>query len=208
MQATGLLSRPTLVVEQKVKLFEMRNQYRIFDETGVQIGAVEQRKQSALTFLARLGTDMDLALPVTLNLLEADGSVALVAAKPWFRMTVQVTRPDGSAVGSIQKRIRLGKAVFTLNDATGQPVGEVKAQNWRARDFEVRDQNAQSVAQVTKKWRGLAREMFTDADLYVVSVQPHAVEPIRSLAVAASLAIDVVMKQKDYGSPMDFLPNN
>jgi uncharacterized protein YxjI len=111
-------------------------------------------------------------------------------------------------VGSIQKRIRLGKALFRLKDATGQAIGEVRAQNWRARDFEVADQNGQAVAQVTKKWRGLAREMFTDADLYTVTVQPHAPEPIRSLAVAASLAIDVVMKQKDYGSPMDFLPNN
>jgi len=208
MQSTGLLSRSTLVVEQKLKVFEMRNQYRIFDESGIQVGAVEQEKQSALTFIARLGTDWDLALPVTLNLLEADGRVALVAHKPWFRMVVEIRTPDGQVVGSIQKRIRFGKAKFTLNDASGNPVGEVKAQNWRARDFEIRDQNDQPVAQVTKKWRGLASEMFTDADTYVVSVQPHAVEPVRTLAVAAALAIDVVMKQKDYGSPMDFIPNN
>lgn len=51
---------------------------------------------------------------------------------------------------------------------------------------------------VTKKWRGLATELFTDADTYVVNLTPAAVEPLRSLALAASLAIDVVMKQKDY----------
>ena len=47
-------------------------------------------------------------------------------------------------------------------------------------------------------WRGLATELFTDADTYVVNLTPAAVEPLRSLALAASLAIDVVMKQKDY----------
>ena len=43
-----------------------------------------------------------------------------------------------------------------------------------------------------------ARELFTDSDKYIVRIQPHASEPLRSLALAASLAIDVIMKQKDY----------
>jgi len=51
---------------------------------------------------------------------------------------------------------------------------------------------------VTKRWAGL-RELFTDADTYVVEVRPTAAEPLRSLAVASCLVIDVVMKQKDTG---------
>jgi uncharacterized protein YxjI len=136
--------------------------------------------------------------------LEADGRAALVAHKPWFRMTVEVSGPDRSRVGSITKRIRMGKARFTLTDATGQVVGEVRARNWRAKDFEIADRNEQVIAQVTKKWRGIARETFTDADTYVVNVHAHAAEPLRTLAIAACLAIDLVMKQKDYASPGDF----
>jgi uncharacterized protein YxjI len=205
MQVDGVLSRRTLVVEQKTKVFELRNQYRIFDESGIQIGAVEQQRQSAVAFLARLGTDWDLALPATLTVFEADGRSALVAHKPWFRMTVEMTRPDGSRIGSIQKRIRMGKARFALTDATGQAIGEVRARNWRAKDFQVSDQDGQVVADVTKKWGGLARELFTDADTYVVNVQEHAADPLRTLAIGACLAIDIVMKQKDYGSPTDLL---
>jgi hypothetical protein len=52
---------------------------------------------------------------------------------------------------------------------------------------------------------GLAREAFTDADTYVVTVYAHAAEPLRTLAIGASLAIDLVMKQKDYGSPTDLV---
>jgi uncharacterized protein YxjI len=204
-QVEGVLARRTLVVEQKTKVFELRTQYRIFDESGSQIGAVEQQRQSALTFLARLGTDWDLVLPVTLNVLESDGRLALTAHKPWFRMTVEVTRPDGTAVGSIRKRIRMGKARFVLADRSGSAVGEVRARNWRARHFEVTDQHGQAVANVTKKWGGLAREVFTDADTYAVNVHEHAIEPLRTLAISACLAIDVVMKQKDYGSPIDLL---
>ena len=39
---------------------------------------------------------------------------------------------------------------------------------------------------MTKRWAGL-RELFTDADTYVVEVSPYAVDPLRSLAVATCL---------------------
>lgn len=194
---TALVDQPTLVVEQIRKVFELRNQYRIFDESGDQVGAVEQERQSSWTFLFRLGTDLDVALPVTLNIADASGSTVLVVHKPWFRMTVQVSRPDGSPVGTIRKRIRMGKARFTIT-ADGREVGEVRAESWRARDFAVVDAQDTEVARAAKEWRGLATEMFTDADTYVVRIQPDTSEPLRSLALAASLTIDLVLKQKDY----------
>jgi uncharacterized protein YxjI len=196
--STPLLQASTLVVEQRRKFFEMRNQYRIFDETGAQIGAMEQEKQSALAFLARLGSDLDVALPVTLNVLDAAGMPVLVFHKPWFSMTLKVARPDGMQLGTISKRIRLGKARFTLTDTSGSEMGEVRAENWRARDFAIFDASGTEVAKVTKKWRGLATEVFTDADTYVVNLESGVTDPLRSLALAASLAIDLVMKQKDY----------
>lgn len=196
--STSLLDTETLVIEQRRKLFEMRNQYRVFDEAGTQIGAVEQESQSALTFLARLGTDLDVALPVTLRIEDGHGRPLLVLHKPWFRLTLSVAKPDGTHLGHISKRIRLGKARFTLTDAAGSEVGEVRAENWRAKDFAVTDRAGNEVARATKKWRGLATEMFTDADTYVVNVPSDVGDPLRSLALAASLAIDVVLKQKDY----------
>lgn len=39
--------------------------------------------------------------------------------------------------------------------------------------------------------------MFTDADTYIVELG-STTEPMRSLALAAALAVDVVMKQRDY----------
>jgi uncharacterized protein YxjI len=105
--------------------------------------------------------------------------------------------PDGRQIGQIVKQIRLGKARFDLLDPGDAQLGEVRAENWRAKDFSVRDAAGQELARVTKRWAGL-REVFTDADTYVVEVHPTAAEPLRSLAVASCLVIDAVMKQKDY----------
>lgn len=200
MNGATLLDHETLVVRQKTKLFELRNQYELFDATGQPAGTVEQVNQSPLAVLTRIFSDLDVALPMELEVRDAGGVPALRLRKPWFRMTCDVTDGTGMALGSIRKKVRFGKARFSLLDPGGTAVGEVRAQNWRARDFSVVDATGLEVARVAKQWAGIARELFTDADHYVIHVSPSAQGPIRGLAVAAAWAIDVVMKQKDTGS--------
>jgi hypothetical protein len=196
-RAASLLAEPVLVVKQKLKLVEMRNEYGVFDPGGRPIGAIAQVGQSPLAFLARLFTSWDVALPITLEI-RGPAGVELLVKKPWFAWRCQVTRADGLPLGYIVKQVRLGKARFTLLDPGGAQLGEVRAENWRAKDFSVRDGAGQELARVTKRWAGL-RELFTDADTYVVEVRPTATDPLRSLAVASCLVIDVIMKQKDTG---------
>lgn len=198
MSATpSLLDLETLVVRQRAKLFELRNQYELFDSTGQPVGLVEQVNQSPLAVLTRIFSDLDVALPMQLEVRDTQGVSVLVLSKPWFRMTVDVSGPGGAHLGSIRKQVRLGKARFTLFDPSGGVAGEVRAQNWRARDFAVFDANGTEIARVAKQWAGVARELFTDADNYVIHVSPSAQGDLRGLAVAAAWAIDVVMKQKD-----------
>ena len=193
----SLLAQQMLIVKQKFKLVELRNDYAVLDQGGRQIGAVVQATQSPLAFLARVFTSWDVTLPITLHILGPGAVTELIVHKPWFTWRCQVVRPDGVVLGEITKQIRLGRARFTLLDPRGARLGEVRARNWRAKDFSVLDGAGQAIARVTKRWAGL-RELFTDADTYVVEVSPAAVDPLRSLAVATCLVIDVVMKQKDY----------
>jgi uncharacterized protein YxjI len=109
---------------------------------------------------------------------------------------------DGTALGHVTKRIRLGKASFAVTGPNGEVVGELRAENWRARDFRFDDVAGGEVARLTKQWRGLATEVFTDADSYAVTFAPSTDERLRRLALAAALAVDLTMKQKDYGSPL------
>jgi uncharacterized protein YxjI len=193
---TELLAQDAIVVEQVRKWFEMRNQYGLFATDGRRIGQVEQVEQSPFQFLVRLFSNLDVALPSTLAIEDAAGQEVLRLHKPWFTWTVQVSRADGTPLGSIRKQIRLGKARFALVAPDGSDAGEVQARNWRAKDFTVHDAAGQVMATVSKKWRGLLTESITDADTYVVELG-STTEPMRSLALAASLTVDLVMKQKD-----------
>ncbi len=93
-----LLAHAKFIVDQKPKLFELRNEYSIYDEYGNRIGSVMQVGQSILTRLLRLLIKTDSLLGVKLEIREADGSAALLLHKPGFRVTCTVSRPDGTVL--------------------------------------------------------------------------------------------------------------
>jgi hypothetical protein len=62
-------------IHQRRKLFELRNQYTLTGENGETIGTIEQVDQSPFTFLARLFSDLDVALPVKLSVTSSGGEV-------------------------------------------------------------------------------------------------------------------------------------
>ena len=203
MTTVPLLDGQAIGVRQRRKFFEMRNQYDLLDETGATVGVIEQVGQSPFTFLARLFSDLDLMLPVTLEVKDASGTTVLRLHKAWFRLQVDATDPTtASRVGSVRKRLRLGKASFDVTAADGSLLGTLQAKNWRARDFALVDPAGRERGRVTKQWRGLLTEFATDADSYAVTFPPDADAPTRRLMLAAALSVDLTMKQKDYN--LDF----
>src|SRR6266511_930306 len=174
-----LLAHSKFVVDQKAKLIELRNEYSIYDESGNRIGSVMQVGQSFLTRLLRL-------------VLKGD---SLLGVKPAIRITCAVSRPNGTVIGRIAAKIRLGKARMAITDPAERVLGEVRAENLRAWNFNVQDATGRLIARVDKKWAG-ARELFTTADKYRVELDPNLPDPLRSLVVASCLAIDTLLKQQ------------
>ena len=130
---------------------------------------------------------------------------AAAAALVELGARVTVTDANGALLGHVRKRIRLGKAVFTVTGPSGEPIGKLLAENWRSKDFRLEATSGVEVARVTKKWRGLLTEVFTDADSYAVTFPMSTDDGVRQLALAAAIAVDLTMKQKDYGSPLDLI---
>jgi uncharacterized protein YxjI len=191
-----LLRGEGIGIHQKRKLFELRNEYSLTDATGAVVGTASQERQNVLVKAVRIVSSLDVALPVELDVVDAAGTKVLEINKPWMTWRCDVSSVTGP-VGSITKKVRLGKARFVLTDAGGAPAGEVQARNWRARDFEAVAPDGRPFARVTKNWRGLLTEAFTDADSYAVAFAPEASPVQRALAFASALAVDLVMKQKD-----------
>jgi hypothetical protein len=100
---SNLLNRSVLVIEQKPKLIEMTNEYRILDESGNSVGAIRQQGQSKAKKLLRLVTDVDQFLTHRLAVYDADRGKVLELVRPAkvFKSTVDVRDADGRQRGRI-----------------------------------------------------------------------------------------------------------
>jgi hypothetical protein len=94
----------------------------------------------------------------------------------------------------------VGKIRFGLNDASGQEIGSLNAENWRAWDFSIQDTNGNEVARITKTWEGLAETLFTTADDYLLEVNGrHLPLAFRQLILASAAGVDLALKQDAHG---------
>ncbi|MCX4766357.1 phospholipid scramblase-related protein [Streptomyces sp. NBC_01275] len=195
-----LFSEPVLVVNQKAKLIELTNEYKVMDQQGNQLGSVVQVGQSVLRKVLRFVASIDQYLTHRLEIRDAYGQPVLLLTRPAkiFKSRVIVTRPDGQQVGEIVQQNVFGKINFAIN-AGGQQVGAIKAENWRAWNFAIVDHAENEVARITKTWEGLAKTMFTTADNYVLQIHYQLPEPLLSLVVATALTVDTALKQDARG---------
>jgi hypothetical protein len=195
-----LFTEPVLVVNQKVKLIEMANEYAVFDQHGRQVGAVAEIGQSALKKAVRFLSSYDQFLTHRLEVRDANHQPVLYLTRPAkvFKSRVIVQRPDGSEIGQIQQDNMIGKIRFSYM-VGGQQIGGIQAENWRAWNFAVVDHNGGEIARITKTWEGFAKTMFTTADNYVVQIHQPLQDPLASMVVASALTVDTALKQDSRG---------
>jgi uncharacterized protein YxjI len=195
-----LFNEPVLVVNQKTKIIELTNEYKVFDQEGQEIGSVAQVGQSTAKKALRLVASLDQFMTHTYEVRDAAGLTVLKLTRPRkvFKSTLLVEDPDGREVGRIVQQNVFGKIRFAL-EAEGAAQGSINAENWRAWNFSIRDAVDDEVARITKTFEGVAKTVFTTADNYVVEIKRQLEEPLLSLVVGSALCIDTALKQDARG---------
>jgi uncharacterized protein YxjI len=197
----GLLDYNRIVINQKAKLIELVNEYRIRDESGADIGMIREEGQSQLKKLARFMTSLDQFMTHRLAAYDAAGAKVLELLRPrkMVKSSVEVSDGMGAPVGTIRQENVFGKIRFGLHDAAGSKIGEIRAENWRAWNFAIVDAQGTEVARITKTWEGLAKTLFTTADDYLLDISPTLTGPLRLLTFASAVGVDTALKQDARG---------
>lgn len=194
---SNLLELNRLVINQKGKLIELTNEYKIRDEEGNDVGFIRQEGQSKLRKVVRFVSNVDQFLTHRLAVYDATNTKVIELVRPGkvFKSRLQVTDGTGAEVGQIVQQNVFGKIRFDLVGAQGEALGQIRAENWRAWNFAIVDSSEREVARITKKWAGLAKAAFTTADNYVLEVDPSLQGTLRTLVVGAAAAVDLALKQ-------------
>jgi uncharacterized protein YxjI len=174
-----------LRIRQPGKLLPGQATYEIFD-TGRQLLAVasEAEGRSRLETLAGLvpGTRM-------LGVRTASGEPVLMLVMRDSGWAVDVTDPAGKPVGTI--RVGDTRRHYTLLDSGGLVVGKA-AGDLAVKNFSVTNAEGGPMAQVTKTWAGLRKELLTSADHYTVKFAGTQPAPARVLTVMMAIVLDLV----------------
>lgn len=196
----NIFTENILVVNQKAKLLELTAEFGIFSAEGEQIGAVREVGQSAAKKVARAFTNLDSMMTHTLDIVDMSGNLQLRIVKPraLIKPKVIVQNSAGQELGELVIKLRIGKAQIKMM-INGQQYGTIYAENFRAWNFAIKDGNENQIASITKTWEGFTKAFFTTADNYVVQLHQEIQEPLKSMVLASSLAVDLILKQDSAG---------
>jgi hypothetical protein len=150
-----LAQADAIYVKQKFELaeifgFETRNRYQIQTDDGQQFGYCSEPK------LGFVGTDM------------ANQQV-FRAHHPfrWFFQRLDIFGAGDRPVGSLQQRFAWFNKKFEFLDTRGRVVMSMTSPLWKIWTFPIKKAERE-VSVIEKKWTGLSKELFTDADNFRV----------------------------------------
>lgn len=195
-----MFDRKTYVVKERVGLLKLTDIYDLLDpDTGAPIGIAKEEPADVIKYLRLLVNNH--WLPTTVNVYERDGGPVLLSIRrgvSMFRPRVRVTA-NGRDIGYFQAKILSIGPSFRIFDTQEREIGSVKG-DWKGWNFQLLGSSGEELGTVTKKWAGLAKEFFTNADTYVIRIGNHpsaTKNDVPQLLLAAGLAIDTVFKEKD-----------
>jgi len=111
---------------------------------------------------------------------------------------LEVRTPTGEKLGAIQRRWSWLRRIYVIEDAYGHVGADLFGPILRPWTFELRV-NQQLCGQIQKRWSGLLKEAFTDADNFGVDLAGVDDPQYKTLAFAATVLIDVVHFERAKG---------
>ena len=195
----SLFDRKTYVVKERVGLMKLVSTYDLLDpHSGASIGVAVEEPPGFIKYIRLFMNNH--WLPTEVKVYEREGFPPVLTIHrgvALFRPKVDV-RTGGRSIGYFKAKLLSIGPSFRIFDANDSEIGLVKG-DWKGWNFQLLSPDGQVLGRVTKKWAGLAKELFTTADTYVIDISDSAAgrKDIAQLLLAAGLAIDTVYKEKD-----------
>lgn len=200
----ALETQPELFVRQRKEWaeilvdWETRNHYVVLDAQGAEVGVVAERGAGLGHFLRR--ALLRSHRPLDVAVLDRDGTERIRLSRPffWLFSSLAVRDAQGAPLGRVERRFGLLHRRYDLHDATDRVFARIAAPRWRIWTFAVEQDGGLGRALISKKWGGVLREVFADADTFRVAFEQGTWTPEhRAVVFAAALSID-----------FDFFENN
>ncbi|HZN58808.1 MAG TPA: phospholipid scramblase-related protein [Planctomycetota bacterium] len=179
--------------------FEARNRFEIFDATGRTVGfAAEESGGFGTVILRNLFGRLRAAV---VHIYEPAGRQVARCVKPFRFYFHRVDIFEGEQrIGAVERRFSIFHRLFDVEDADGRALCRIRSPWLRIWTFKLLVEG-QEVGRISKKWGGLLREMFTDADTFGVEfTHPELPAELKKLLLGATFLVDFTCFENNQGS--------
>lgn len=169
--------------------FETRNRYAILDTHGNQLYmAVEEGGSTLLRWFLKA-----LPCPFQITVKTRDEQLVLRVVRPFrfYFHELDIFDSRGQLLGTLQRRFALLRRIYSVLDRSGQEIFQLFGPLLHPWTFEIRNGDKE-YGKITKKWSGLLKEGFTDADNFGVSFPVEWDKKLKALFLGAVFLIDFV----------------
>lgn len=186
-------------VKEHVGMFKAANNYDIFtlneDGPGEELLECREPKLGFFTKLLRF-TDYKRMTPFHVVIKDKQGNIVVQVKRGvslWLSK-VEVLDGNGTYIGGFKQKFGF-RPRFSVLDKNEQEACILKGKfaGW---DFKFLS-GEKELAHVSKKWAGMAKEMFTSADNYILTISEEVPgdSNLKKLIIAAVMCIDMVIKE-------------
>ena len=194
MNMDKLSSIQGLIVQQRKEWgeilsgFETRNKYVVMDSTGKELyAAVEEGGSLILRWILKA------LRPFEIKIYTFDQRPVLNLKRPFrfYFHEMDIHDSQGIKLGTIKRRFSIIRRIYSVLDASGQDTYQLFGPLLHPWTFEIR-RGDQDLGKITKKWSGIMKEGFTDADNFGVTFPASWDCTLKAVFLGAVFLIDFV----------------
>jgi hypothetical protein len=197
---TPFVNSQRLTVRQRKRWLEIlfswesKNTYLVFDQTETPVFEVREVGKGFGNLLKRLFIGPLRWFTASVESLAIQRPI-LTLRRPFrfYFHRLEVTTPDGISLGAIQRRWTWIRRKYTVEGPDGREVATLFGPVFRPWTFKIQLPGSDAeVGLLQKKWSGLAKEMFSDADNFWIQLENITDPQLRALLFSATVLIDIV----------------
>jgi len=189
-----MLALQQFFVKERAGMFKTSNTYDILNPQNQEKVGVAQEKPSMLLRML-----FKKAAPTAVEMRDAKEQLVFTIKKPlkfFGRPKIRVFDASNKELGYFVSKVFSIGGGFHVYSPDGKHIAEVSG-NWKSKEFKMLTPEKKELGKVSKQWAGMAKELFTSADNYVVGVSDEVArdEDTKMLLLAAALTIDMVYNE-------------
>jgi len=190
-QATALMIRQKKEWGEILTGIETKNKYEVVGLQNSTVLDVEEVGGSAMEVITRVF--LKSLRPFTMNLFSAQGTALYQLRRPFrfYFHELEVCSGNGAPLGTIKRQFSVLRRIYSVQDRNGRELFTLFGPLLHPWTFLIKE-GERELGKITKKWSGLLKESYTDADNFGI-VFPEGIDLSRkAILLGAVFLIDFV----------------